>query len=146
MFSVQTQGYNANALSQCFLVIEAGAYNPSSLSNLGPNLENVNYNITILEQKLFFANTPNIGVFGVRIGRDLFSIFGDKNVYGIWQGVGTNKPTDANFAIRAVLKYFDCEDIAKPTGLLGYRLLPELAEGETTPAGETMKIEVLTES
>jgi len=146
MFSVQTQSYNANALAQCFLVIEAGAYNPSSAINLGPNLDNVNYNVTILEQKLMFSNTPNIGVFGVRIGRDLFSIFGDKNVYGIWQGVGNNKPADGNFAIRAVLKYFDCEDIAKPTGLLGYRLLPELAEGETTPSGETMKIEVLTES
>jgi len=146
MFSVQTQGYNANALAQCFLVVEAGEYNPSSLSGLGPNLENVNYNTTILEQKLFFANTPNIGVFGVRIGRDLFSIFGDKNVYGIWQGVGNNKPANGNFAIRAVLKYFDCEDIAKPTGLLGYRLLPEIGEGQEAPSGETMKIEILTES
>lgn len=146
MFSVQTQSYNANALAQCYLVVEAGAYNPSSAMNLGPNLDNVNYNVTILEQKLMFANTPNIGVFGVRIGRDLFSIFGDKNVYGIWQGVGENKPADGNFAIRAVLKYFDCEDITSPTGLLGYRLLPEIAEGQEAPSGETMKIEVLTES
>lgn len=146
MFSVQTQGYNANALSQCYLVVEAGAYNPSNAMNLGPNLDNVNYNVTILEQKLMFANTPNIGVFGVRIGRDLFSIFGDKNVYGIWQGVGENKPANGNFAIRAVLKYFDCEDVANPTGLLGYRLLPEIAEGQLEPSGETMKIEVLTET
>jgi hypothetical protein len=144
-WSVQHQSLYANVASMVSVVCETGKYEPSGGSNYGANLEYVNYDKVVFESILRPSSVSQTVPFGVRIGRNIAEILQDKCVYGVWSGAEASKPATANFALRVRLAYFDCEDMAGATGLIGYSLLGGVKDGDSKPAGENAKIVVTVE-
>ena len=145
-WSLQHQAIYSNVATMLSVVCETGEYVPTSGSSYGANLEYVNYNKTVFDSILRPAGVSQMVPFGVRIGRNIAEILQDKCVYGVWSGAEASKPNGANFAIRVRLAYFDCEDVAEASGLVGYSLLGGVKDGATKPEGENAKIVVTVES
>ena len=145
-FSIQHQLRNSNVGTVFSLIAETGEYDPADGLNLGPNLENVNFNKTIFSVSIQSSTTSQLAPFGVRIGRNVQEVRQDKLIYGNWSGAQSTAPTSANFVLRIRVAEFDCEDKANPIGLLGVLLAGGVAEGASKPESEFAKITVKKES
>lgn len=144
-WALQHQAVYSNVATMVSLVCETGEYIPSGTSNYGANLEYVDYNKVVFDSVIRPAGVAQTIPYGLRIGRNIAEVLQDKCVYGVWSGAGTSKPDGYNFAIRVRLAYFDCEDVAGASGLVGYSLLAGIPDGGTKPSGENAKIIVSVE-
>jgi hypothetical protein len=139
-FGVQTQLINANCSAQWVLVVQIGTISADTTpATVGLNMSGVTWSTEVFAQPIGLSPLAQSHFFGIRIERLASSFALDQSIYGVWSGNNAAAPASANFAIRARLERFDCENIADPRGWLAMRLIGEITtddEGnqETKPA------------
>jgi len=146
LWGVQVQMLMGNTKGQWVLSFEFGEIESEQTSptpTLGLNLERVAWGAPVFEQPLTITPLLQSHFFGIRVARTTTEIKLDQNIYGVWTSNTIAAPTEANFAMRARLTRFDCENIANPTGWVGWRLTGSLqTDGEGNPKIEPARVRI----
>lgn len=146
LWGVQLQMLMGNTKGQWVLSVELGeieSEQTTPVPTLGLNLERVVWGPPVFEQPLVITPLMQSHFFGIRIARTITEIKLDQNIYGVWSANNSAAPAEANFAVRARLTRFDCENIDNPAGWVGWRLIGSMqADGEGKPKIEPAHVRI----